>query len=156
MGTLMQSNGYRPNGSFFPELPSIFDNLLKMDSFNRPALSNFDSSSIPAVNIKETEKSFELEVAAPGLNKKDFKIELENNRLIISAQKEVKEESKDEEGNYTRREFRSESFSRSFSLPEKLVDAEKIQAKYTEGILHISIPKAEETALKNTKLIKIS
>lgn len=156
MGNLMKSNGYRNNGSFFPELPSIFDNLLKMDSFNRPLSGDFNSSSLPAVNIKENEKSFELEVAAPGFTKKDFKIELENNRLNISAQKEVKEESKDEEGNYTRREFRFESFSRSFSLPERLVDAEKIQAKYVDGILHLSIPKTEETALKNTKLIKVS
>jgi HSP20 family protein len=98
----------------------------------------------PAVNIIEDEKQFTLELAAPGLIKDDFNINLDNQVLTIS--KEAKEEKKEVKDNYTRREFVYNSFSRSFRLP-KFIVAEKIKADYKDGILRISLPKDEKATL---------
>ncbi len=125
--------------------------------FGRDLLSDvFDSRTgvnMPAVNIKETGDQFNIEVAAPGLNKKDFKINLENNVLTISSEKEEKKEDKDD--NYMRREFNYTSFKRSFTLPNS-VDADNIKAKHQDGVLHVEIPKKEEAKEKPPKQISIS
>lgn len=102
------------------------------------------NGSYPAVNIKEEEKEFVLELAAPGLKKEDFKINLENHMLTIS--KETKEENKEEKTNFTRREFVYNSFSRSFKLP-KIILENKIKADYVDGILRITLPKDEKVVL---------
>jgi len=94
--------------------------------------------SLPAVNVKETDKAFEVEVAAPGFNKKDFKISVDEGLLTVST--ESKQESEKKEDNYTRREFGYSSFSRSFSLPAN-INEEDIQAKYEEGVLKLTIAK---------------
>ena len=108
------------------------------------------SASIPAVNVKETEDRFQLELAAPGMNKKDFSIDLEENVLTISAEHEH-EKSAEEEG-YMRKEFGRTSFKRSFQLPQNVVDAEKIKARYQDGVLMVEIPKKKEEVRKNRRI----
>jgi HSP20 family protein len=108
---------------------------------------------MPAVNITEGKEDYKIEVAAPGLGKEDFKISLDNNVLNISSEKEVKNESKDE--NVLRREFSYSSFSRSFSLPDS-VNGDKIKANHNDGILSIVIPKRDEAKVKPVRDIKIS
>lgn len=93
----------------------------------------------PAVNVKEDETAFHIEVAVPGFKKEDFAINLLNNRLTISAKQEQKEEKTEK---FTRREFGYTAFERSFQLP-KNVDVEQIQAAYTDGILKLDLPKVE-------------
>lgn len=109
--------------------------------------------SVPAVNVAEEKDSYRIEVAAPGLDKKDFKIDLHNNMLTISSEK--KEEKKDKDEDYVRREFNYSSFRRSFTIPES-VDEDKIKATHKEGILTVVIPKKEEAIEKGPKQISIS
>jgi HSP20 family protein len=119
--------------------------------------SNFSptNTTLPAVNIKETEDHFTVEVAAPGMKKEDFNIELDNNLLTISSEKTDEREEKDGE-RYTKREFSYQSFQRSFTLPQNMVMEEKIEAKYKDGVLHLIIPKKEEAKKKPRRTIKIS
>jgi HSP20 family protein len=119
------------------------------DDFIAPALGR---RSMPAANIEETDKSFELEIAAPGFNKKDFNISIENDCLIVSAEK--KEEKEQKESNYTRKEFGYQSFSRAFNLPPS-TNEEDINARYEDGILRFSIPKKAIPAGKTKKPIAI-
>jgi len=140
--------------NLFPSFPSFFDDFLTRDLFDWPKLSV--GTSVPAVNIKENENGYEVEVAAPGLSKDDFHVELDNNVLTISSEKEIKNEEKDKEGNYTRQEFSYSTFRRSFTLPNDVVDIEKIDAKYKDGVLRLSLPKREEAKPKPIKTIKIS
>jgi len=107
----------------------------------------------PAANIIESVDSFQLEIAAPGLVKDDFKINLENNILTISA--EIEDEKREEGKNYSRKEFYYGSFSRSFTLP-KTIDLDKIKADYDNGILKVALPKKEEAKVELKKEIKIS
>jgi len=107
----------------------------------------------PAVNIIESKDDYRIEVVAPGLDKADFRINVENNVLTISAEKEVKQEDKEE--HFMRREFNYASFSRSFTLPESM-DSEKISAKHKDGVLNVVIPKKEEAKEKPARTIKIS
>lgn len=109
--------------------------------------------ALPEANIIENSKDFKIELVAPGLEKKDFNIEVEDGVLSISAEKE--EERKEERENYKRREFSYNSFCRSFTLPENSI-SDKIDAKYENGILRISLPKKEMTISKPRKEIKIS
>jgi HSP20 family protein len=104
----------------------------------------------------ETNDDFKIEVAAPGMKRNDFKVELDNNVLTISSQLENNREEKDENGNYTRREFSYQSFQRSFSLPEKKVQGDKITARYVDGILHVTVPKTEEAKVKPVKQIAVA
>jgi HSP20 family protein len=136
-------------GTAFPSMVDEF--------FGKDFLSNiFDTQtgiSMPSVNIIEGKDDFNIEVAAPGLEKKDFKIDLNNNVLTISSEKEVKDEQTDK--NYMRREFSYRSFQRSFALPNT-VEADKINASYKDGVLNIAIPKKEEAKEKPARTIKIS
>ncbi|MFD2999327.1 Hsp20/alpha crystallin family protein [Pontibacter toksunensis] len=143
------------NRSFFPAIPSLFDDSFMRGWLNWPMNSSLERGSVPAVNVRETDNAYELEVAAPGMNKQDFKIELENNILVISAEKESKQEEQDEKEQFTRREFSYQSFVRTFSLPERLVKGDKISAKYHDGILHITVPKTDEANVKPAKRIEI-
>lgn len=147
MSTLMR----RP-GTAFGMFPSILDEFFNDDFFRLPAVVT-RSSSYPAVNIKETEKDYTLEMAVPGLKREDIKVNLEKSVLTISFDK--KEEHKEENGKYTRREFYHESFSRSFTLPEGEVDEEKISGDYKDGILTIVLPKKNKEEVKVSRLIEI-
>lgn len=132
--------------------PSLIDEFFN-DSW-MPRFFDWETGqNMPAVNITEGKEDYKIEVAAPGLSKGDFKINLENKVLTISSEKEVKNESKDE--NVLRREFSYTSFSRSFTLPES-VNGDKIKATHNDGILSIVIPKKEEAMVKPAKEIKIS
>ena len=133
---------YPMNNSFFND---FFNNEL---DFYTPRASKF----VPAVNVIEEEQEFKIEVAAPGMSKEDFKVNLDKNLLTIEATKEESKES--ENNNYSRREFGYNSFSRSFNLPNS-IDATKIDAKYENGVLNILLPKKEE-AIQPSRLIDIS
>lgn len=136
-------------------LPSFWDNFLSRDLMDW-GTSNFSSTdtTLPAVNVKETGDTFEIEVAAPGMKKGDFKIRMENNTLTISSEKS-EQKNEEEKGRFTRREFSYQSFQRSFSVPESLVEGDKISARYCEGILCISLPKKEEVKPKPAREIVI-
>lgn len=111
-----------------------------------------ERGTLPSVNVKESKEDYRLEVAAPGLDKNDFNLQIDNNILTISAEKEEKQEKKEEA--YNRKEFSYTSFSRSFTLPD-VVEHDKIEANYRDGILHICIPKKEEAKVKASKRINI-
>lgn len=111
-------------------------------------------TTLPSVNVKENEDAFIVEMAAPGMKKDDFQIELKDNILTIRS--EVKGEKDNSDSSYTRREFSYRSFQRSFNLNNQVVDDAKIAASYRDGILSITIPKKEEAKPKPAKVIKIS
>ena len=135
-------------------MPSIWNNLFDTDLFNWN--NNFVDSrnSIPAVNIKETPDSFLVEMAAPGMEKKDFKIEIDGSALTISSEKQNESESNEGE-NYSIREFSYQSFYRTFHLPKEVVNADKIHAKYQNGLLLLEIPKRDDAKQKPARLIDI-
>ncbi|PIB26995.1 Hsp20/alpha crystallin family protein [Maribacter sp. 4G9] len=130
--------------------PSLMNEIFKPDWFG--GMENFNSA-VPAVNIKEHETGFELELAVPGRKKEDFNIEIDDSLLTISS--EVKTENETKEENYTRREFGYSSFKRSFTLPES-VNEEKIDASYENGILKFTLPKKEEALPKPKRMIELS
>ncbi len=144
------------NGNFQNHFPTLFDDFLNRDIFSW-GLSNFSNSNttIPAVNVKETADNYEVEVAAPGMKKKDFKVVLEGNQLTISSEKTAVKENEEAE-KYRSREFSYQSFSRTFNLQRDVVDTEKIVAKYEDGVLHLLIPKMEHAKQKQPKLIEIA
>ncbi len=132
-----------------PARSSIFD-----DMFERGFNTGFERNCgcVPATNILESEKDFEIQLAVPGMKKDDFKMEMEDN--VLSVVFEKKEEEKTAEGvEYLRREFEMDEFTRSFSIP-KTADVENIKARYENGILHITVPKIDKARL--SKQIKIS
>ena len=126
--------------NLFPRFSDLWEDFLGRDIMERPKWSK--GFSMPAVNIEEKPTSFEVSMAVPGMKREDFKIEVDRGVLTVSSEKEDKHEEKDKEGKYTRREFSYHTFSRSFTLPEA-IDREKIEAKYSEGILAIHLPKQE-------------
>lgn len=108
--------------------------------------------NIPAVNVREKNKEFEIEFAAPGYNKSDFKVHVDGDVLTVSAER--REEKTADKKRYTRREFSYSSFSRSFTLP-KTATAAKVDAKYNDGILKLSIPKKQAAAAAQKKDIRV-
>lgn len=134
--------------------PSLLDHFFENDYSSLPARSTFAKPTMPSVNIKNGQDAFEIDVAAPGMKKEDFKIELEHDVLTISSEVEVDETTTDEDECYTCREFSYQSFSRSFTLP-KIANTDKIDAKYVDGILKVYIPKKDEAKARLSKLIKI-
>lgn len=141
--------------NYLPTWSNFFSDILNRDWFDYNTQNySLTNTTIPSVNIKETQDEFEVEMAAPGMAKDDFKIELNNNVLSISSEKESESETK-EGKNITRREFSYQSFSRSFTLPS-IVETDGISAKYENGILQVKIPKKEEAKPKPLKQIKVS
>ena len=133
-------------------LPGLLDNLLfdnKLDVFN----NNYETFSIPAVNIIENFPNFVVELAVPGLQKEDFTIEGEEDTLKIASKKVEEKKDENSDSQVRRREFNYQSFERSFKLPEN-IKTEDIQANYENGILKITLPKEEKKALK--KMVEIS
>jgi HSP20 family protein len=139
---------------FSNQYPSLFDRFFDNDLFDwsRRNYSN-TNTTLPSVNIKESNDDFEVEVAAPGFTKNDFKIELNHDLLTISSEKEIENETKEDQ-RFSLREFSYQSFSRSFTLPNT-ADSDKIGARYENGILRISIPKREEARPKPARQIAI-
>lgn len=146
----------KSNGNLFPSIPSLLNDIFSGDIQNWVLGNNsITGTTIPAVNIKETDNHFEVEMAAPGMKKNDFKIELDGNILSISSERENRQEEKDND-RYSRKEFSYQSFTRTFHLPKDVVDAEKIEARYENGVLNLIIPKKEEAKQRPPKLIRIS
>jgi HSP20 family protein len=150
--SIIKTNGELLHSS----LPTFFNDFWTRDLFNW-GLNNHSETgtTIPAVNIKETSDHFEVEMAAPGMTKKDFKIRLEGNELTIFSEKKKENEVKENE-NYSRREFSYQSFERNFTLPKDVVDAEKIKARYENGVLYLLIPKKAEAKQRPPKMIEVA
>lgn len=133
-------------------MPSVFDDFFK------PWNEWFDGGlwgrtmNIPAVNITEQNDQYLVSLAAPGLKKDDFKIDVDGNMLTISSEKEESKEEKDKK--FTRKEYNYSSFSRSFTLPEE-VEKEKIEAKYEDGVLKVSLPRKVEAKKESAKQIAV-
>ncbi|MAN87506.1 MAG: heat-shock protein Hsp20 [Algoriphagus sp.] len=138
----MKLTKYNPTSTEFPTTFSSMLDRFFNDNFN-PMNKQFN----PAVDISEDDKSFEIEVAVPGMKKSDFNIDLTEGRLTISGERKIEE--KKEGKNYHSIETHFGSFSRSFYLPENVL-SEKIEATYVDGVLKISIPKTEK---KNSKSV---
>ena len=152
MKTLVRTNG------LFPTVESklinnFFDDFITKDLYDWTD-RNFAAvgSNLPSVNLKESDKKIEIELAAPGMKREDFKVEIENDVLMISSEKEEEKEEKKE--NYVRKEFNYQAFSRSFNLPET-IDENKIEANYKDGILHVVVAKKEGAKKRPVKTIPI-
>ncbi|MGV3558870.1 Hsp20/alpha crystallin family protein [Larkinella arboricola] len=141
--------------------PSLLDEFMGRDmdelfNFNWPGVTRSRvGATVPAVNIKEDADRYSIELAAPGMRKEDFNLTLDNGKLTVSSQQHYQNEEKDQNGQYTKREFSYHAFSRSFWLPETC-DQQQIEARYTDGILHIVLPKKEEAKQKAPTQIQIS
>jgi HSP20 family protein len=135
-----------------PSMPNLWDEFLENGLFGDVYRSS-RLSSLPSANIIEEKERFLIELAAPGLEKEDFRISLSEKVLSISVEKEEKsEENKD---NYARKEFSYTSFKRGFNIPDT-IQTDKIRAEYENGILQLALPKKEEAIVKPPKEIKIS
>jgi HSP20 family protein len=134
--TLVKFNPEKRNNSLLPGFNDVFDSIFNDTFFNDRMVAR-----VPAVNISETENNYHVELAAPGLRKEDFKLNLEHNVLNISVEKTS--DQQDNQKNYSKREYSYSSFVRSFTLPESADDSQ-INATYTDGILRIDIAKREE------------
>jgi HSP20 family protein len=137
--------------SFSPSSTSLFDDFFTRDLLDWSRTEG--NGMVPRVNITEQDDGFGVEIAAPGMKKDDFKIELDNDMLTVSS--EVSESQEEEVKSYTRKEFSYHSFRRSFYLPNT-VEVDKINAKYNDGILNLWIPKKEEAKKKPSRMISIS
>ena len=127
----------RRDGDLFP---SLFNDFFRASNFWDTDLTPH-TLTVPPVNSDENKDQYELSLAAPGMKKDDFKIDVEGNMLTISSEKE--EESEEKHMNGYRREFNYSSFSRSFALPDEVIK-DKIDARYQDGVLKVSLPKKEE------------
>lgn len=137
--------------------PTLFDSGWMEKFFNAPLDEFFNFGkvmNVPAVNVVETDREYKLTIAAPGLEKKDFKVEAVEDMLTISAEHE-REEKEEKEGRYNRREYNYSSWSRSFTLPE-FCDLGKIEAGYKNGELKIVIPKLEVKEPRKVKSISVN
>ncbi|MFN4124096.1 MAG: Hsp20/alpha crystallin family protein [Flavobacteriales bacterium] len=144
--TLVKFN--RPQRANAPVMRSVFDEFF--NSF--PTFGELNAPNrLPAVNISESEDAFNIELSAPGFAKDEFSVEIEENNLVITGEK--KDEKEHKEKNYTRKEFSYVNFKRSFTLPEN-ADAEKIEGRYENGVLHLNIPKLKD-AQKLSKKIEL-
>ena len=156
MSTLLAPRNLFP--SFFDDdnfnLPSrLMDSdvwSLPSRAFNTPFFRN---TAVPAVNIKDNTKSFDLELAVPGFKKEDLRVKVDGDVLTISSEK--KKESEEDKNGYTRREFSYSSFQRSFQVPAN-TDADNVKANFVDGILKLSIPKTKALPEKNGKEVRIA
>ena len=132
--------------NFFSDIDRMFDE----DMFLMPMhMSRMGEGNLPAANVRETEKEYAIELAVPGMKRDDFEIEVDENMLSVSCQKE--EQIKEDKENYKRREYNFSSFSRSFRMPEAILD-DKIKAQYDNGVLHITVPKAQQSVQRKKRI----
>ncbi len=143
----------RRNNDMMPELGNLFNNVFRNEYFNSDVAGD-DINTLPAVNVKENEDNFVIEVVAPGFKKENFNVSIDNGVLTISATEEEKKEEKKK--NYTKREFNYASFTRSFRLPENVIDESTIKGNYKDGILEVFLGKREEVKPKPARSIKVS
>jgi HSP20 family protein len=148
MNTLVKkNNGRNPADPWMSDFFDV-DNL-----FGRGWLKPFEKS-LPAVNISENEKMYTVEVVAPGMKKDDFKVNVEEDILTISAESKHESTEEDKDRQYSRREYSHSSFTRSFRLPDNAKD-DSIDAHYEDGVLKLTIPKSK-TQVKASKQIKVN
>jgi HSP20 family protein len=157
MTSIMKRNNGNSNmpSTFTGIVDQLFqDNLSRFfnDDFWGSSSVSRSSSQVP-VNIKETDKTYEMELVAPGLKKEDLKLNVSNDMLTVSFEHKEENNQENEREGWLKREYRHQSFSRSFSLDDT-IDANKISAKYEDGVLHLSLPK-KEGAQKISKNIEI-
>tara|TARA_S200000501_G_C20499669_1_gene602043 strand:- start:107 stop:529 length:423 start_codon:yes stop_codon:yes gene_type:complete len=131
---------------------TFFPSLIDDDVNNDWIFKMTSSTNIPAVNIKELDKQFEIYLAVPGKNKSDFEIEVEDGLLSISSS--IEENEQNEKAKFTRREFSYNSFKRTFTIPDN-VDLTEVEAKYSDGVLQVRLPKRKEALPQPKKFIKI-
>ena len=132
-------------------MPSVFDDFFKpWNEWNSGFLGR--TLNVPAVNITEQKDEYHVSLAAPGMKKDDFNIDVDGNMLTISSEKEESKEEKEKK--FTRKEYSYSSFSRSFTLPEE-INKEKIEARYEDGVLKISLPRKEEAKKPTAKHIAV-
>ena len=136
--TLVKFNN-QANNALMPGFNDVFESIFNDTFFNDRMVAR-----VPAVNISESENNYHVELAAPGLKKEDFKLNLERNQLTISVEQSA--DHQDNQKNYSKREYSYSSFVRSFTLPESADDSQ-INATYTDGILRIDIAKREEAKM---------
>jgi len=141
--TLVKFNK-QPNNSLMPGFNDVFESI-----FNDTFFSDRMVARVPAVNISESENNYHVELAAPGLKKEDFKLNLERNQLTISV--EQSSDNQDNQKNYSKREYSYSSFVRAFTLPESADDSQ-INASYIDGILRIDIAKREEAKVARRQI----
>lgn len=137
---------------FFPSVTPFWEDFLGRNGIEKGRLRS--AASMPAVNIEEKPHAFEIALAAPGLQRDDFEIKIDNGVLTISSEKEEQHEEHDPETKYTRREFNYRSFNRSFTLPET-IEEDSIEAAYQDGILLIRLPKKVTNQKQPVKQIMI-
>jgi HSP20 family protein len=142
--TLVKFNERKDSGLLSPVFNDIFENF-----FNDAFVSDRMVSRVPAVNISETDGHYHIELAAPGLKKEDFKLNLDRNVLTISAEKQSEQAENDKK--YNKREYSYSSFVRSFTLPESADDG-NIEAEYTDGVLKINVAKREEAKMASRQI----
>jgi HSP20 family protein len=149
MNTLMKTKS-----NMFPAVPSLLNNLFQDDWLDSTLGSlRTGMSTLPAANLRETNEDYRIELAAPGMRKDDFKLELHREVLTISAKRENKHEHESE--SYTRQEFSYQEFQRSFSFPEGRINGDQVSAKYQDGVLEIIVPKRDEAKAKPARQITI-
>jgi HSP20 family protein len=149
--TPLLGSSYLANDPFFSDL---MDTKRGIFNLNRFFNGDVDQDVFPALNVKEKEHDFEIELAAPGLSKEDFKISIEDGILSISAEKANKTE--EEKAGFVRKEFSYNSFSRNIALPDEVDVDKEVEAKYKEGILKINLKKRKTDKPKNAKTVNVS
>lgn len=144
MSNIVKRNGQQP-ATFGSIVDQVFQNNLSRffdDSFWDA--NAFATSKKPAVNIRETEKAYQIEMSVPGLQKQDFQLHVTGNLLTVSYEHKKEQQPENNAEGWIRREFEKSSFTRTFTLDES-VDSERIQARYEHGILHLELPKSEKS-----------
>ncbi|TDN87990.1 HSP20 family protein [Salegentibacter sp. 24] len=149
--TPLLGSSYLANDPFFSDL---MDTKRGIFNLNRFFNGDVDQDVFPALNVKEKEHDFEIELAASGLSKEDFKISIEDGILSISAEKANKTE--EEKEGFVRQEFSYNSFSRNIALPDEVDLDKEVEAKYKEGILKMNLKKRKTDKLKNAKTVNVS
>ena len=146
MNTLTKRNNGNANlpaASFSGMVDRIFqDNLSRFFDDSFWGFNGLDRNVNVPVNVRETDKAYELELVAPGLKKDDFQLNLHNDTLTVSFEQQQQQEAQNKEEGWIRNEYRLQSFSRSFHLDDT-IDATNISAQYRDGILHMQLPKKE-------------
>jgi HSP20 family protein len=140
--------------NFWPRVFSEFFESENLPDWNKRFYDEEENYQIPSVNVKENENDFQVEVAAPGFEKKDFKIDFDGGMLTLQAEKEQNKEEVAEKGEMRRKEFSYTSIKRSFNLPDN-IDEEGISARYENGILYLRLPKMKSVEAPPAKTIKV-
>ncbi len=137
----------------FPSEPTFFDDFFLKELLGWQEPTKGNTTKLPPVNIQENDHSYQVDLAVPGFKKENFKIELENDVLTISA--EVESKGAESGDKYLRKEISTVAFNRTFALPENRIDGEKVLATYNDGVLTVSLQKKEDAKPKPVRAITV-